>query len=126
MKKRVTTQQLVTEMAMHLTNVINQYLENDRVKNHRDKRVSDLVATAFLSTFVFTLVKKELNTAIPEGLTEEEAEAVVFHDFRALKDDVQNAVSSAFQVAMSEYAGKRVEYYCTIAPIPDPVSKLVC
>lgn len=46
--------------------------------------------------------------------------------FANFKEDIQEAVAMSFGTALEHYSGSKLEYYCTIKPVPAPLNKEPC
>jgi hypothetical protein len=46
-------------------------------------------------------------------------------NFSDFKESLQDTIAMSFQTAFSHYAGRDMEYYCQIRPVPDPLSNKV-
>lgn len=91
-----------------------------------DENLRHRIKAAYIEKFVRLLVFNAV-TDRPKHITKREE--MLDHNingFRELKGRVQEAVAGGFQGAMVEYSGRSVEYYCTVAVVPDPVNKVLC
>lgn len=83
------------------------------------------VPSLFVSSIVKLLIDKALAKKVRKGATKNEEYAFTSRNFQEVKQGIQNAVSEGFQLSLSGYSGKPVEYYCLIKPVPEPTNKLV-
>lgn len=101
-----------------------QFLEVQRV-NHGDvfkQALTHHFIKLYIGAIVFDALKSNPDTVQPSS---QDILDHVMKQFGTSKADVQEAVSNAFQEAMSAFTGRTVEYYCAIAPVPDMISKAV-
>lgn len=79
---------------------------------------------AYHKHFIYQVLVGALSTKADPLDDAEEHYNVVRKNVAGVKFDVQASVANAFKRAFGEFSGKRVDYYCTIKPVPEPTSKL--
>ena len=88
----------------------------------RNVSVQRDLATRYISSFLASVIIERLNE-LPEGeFTERQQYDFTAANFSEVKADVQNAVATAFEEALSAFAGKPVQYYCQVKPVPEPLN----
>ncbi len=90
-------------------------------RNNED--ATKFAATMFLSRFIGTLVFRTLTEPPSLNTTKKGHEDFIMRNVAEMKQAIQNAVSAGFQNAMSQYSGQPIEYYCTIKPVPEPLTE---
>ncbi len=93
--------------------------------NKRGREVGRALCIHFLARVLSATVLDTLNTQDETAQTEKEQYEFSKHQFAELKTQVQDSVALSFQTALSHFTGRQVEYYCTIKPVPDPVTGTV-
>jgi predicted hydrolase (HD superfamily) len=58
--------------------------------------------------------------------TKKEQLTQVFNNFTALTESIQNQVAMSFTQAMQKYAGQKVNYFCVIKRVQDPLNVHPC
>lgn len=79
----------------------------------------------FISFMIKGLVENALNVKFKKTDSDEYKFQVIKQNFEAVKFGIQEAVATAFQVALRHYSQKQIEYYCVIKPVPETTSKEV-
>lgn len=77
-------------------------------------------AGVFLAKFLGLLVLVTLEETPEDDMSNEEAYNFATENFASIKAVVQDATAAAFSEALGQYSGIDTDYYCTIAPIPEP------
>lgn len=90
-------------------------------RNNED--ATKFAASMFLSRFIGTLVFRTLTEPPSINTSRKNHEDFVMKNMSEMKQTIQNAVSAGFQNAMTQYSGQPIEYYCTIKPVPEPLTE---
>lgn len=112
--------------AQQMTRGVFTFLENQRQENGEVFRQA--LAAEFMKNYVGAIVFEALkSTPGVSGETPSQQEVLdhVLNQFSLSKQEVQEAISTAFQQAMSTFAGRTIEYYCVIQPVPEMKSKSI-
>lgn len=80
-------------------------------------------ASMLISRIVGTLVFRTLTEPPSINKSKKSHEDFVLKNMAEMKLTIQNAVSAGFQQAMTQYSGQPIEYYCTIKPVPEPLTE---
>jgi hypothetical protein len=97
-------------------------------KEQKDPAVLRKLLNNFLSSFVGSMAITALSrTPAKTDSVNSKEELMKFTQANLLsvKQDIAEAVSLGFEAALYNYSGKEIEYYCTIKPVSQPVSKKV-
>lgn len=73
----------------------------------------------FLAKFTCAMA----HLSLTENVEKASALDKTWERFRQVKVNIQCAISSGFQAAMSDFTGQTVEYYCIVSTVPEPLSK---
>lgn len=113
------------DLAKKLVTEVNKYLDEAEVRHGAD--FSKDLLERFICTFIGFEVHKTL-TDRPDGkrLTKKEEFDFTSKNFADMKVLCQEAISGAFSIAMTNYSGQSVEYYCQIKAVPPPINKEPC
>ncbi len=82
-----------------------------------------LVIQRFLTIYISTWASKALQAKAKETATKSEIFSFTAANFAKAKVRIQEAVSEGFQMAMGDFTGKSVEYYCQVNPVPPVANK---
>lgn len=83
--------------------------------------VIHFLARVMTSTIYDVLLERPADKMSKKELIEYNKKA--FSDF---KENMQEAVAMSFGTAMEHYSGKKIEYYCQVRPVPEPLNKEPC
>lgn len=86
--------------------------------------VSLLLSTKFIQYYTEIIVLKSLSVTDGKELSSKQNYTITKDSFMRLKTELQTELAKGFENAFRKYAGKNVEYYCQINPVPEPISKL--
>lgn len=89
-------------------------------KSYGVQALAGPLATRFLSFYIATLVYKALSIPDQSGKVNHESSR---RNFANMKMKLQDAISHGFDSGVGLFCHQNVEYYCSIAPVPDMVSK---
>lgn len=104
---------------------VNTFKTIDKESNGLGNDAVMFMSTMFLARFVGGLIYRALNEKKSLNLVGETQEDFTLRNINNLKNQVQEAVASGFQNAMSAFSGQPLEYYCQIKPVPDMISEKV-
>jgi hypothetical protein len=91
------------------------------------KGVAGQITALYLTYFIEALVLEALGRyADEEMLTEKERYTYTRENFINAKTVIQNAVASGFEQAFTLHGEGNFEYYCVVAPTPEPLNKEPC
>ena len=80
-----------------------------------------MYTTQFLCLMLLrTLAEKPSNV---EAMSKDEIYAFTSKNYREMKNNIAEAVSAAFDGAMTQYSGQKAEYYCNVALVPVTMNK---
>lgn len=123
-KKLVTLDEAVRVAAEHLL------AENLRILNEHANRVgvdrASAIVNTFLSGFIGAILYKVLKQDSGVLYSQEEKLELVEKKFAERKYEIQSAVAAGFQIAMSNWSGQHVEYYCQVRTVPEPINRKLC
>lgn len=119
-KKEISDEQWADEVSRELVE------ETFKLLQGRGMYAFRLAAVNFIARFVGVLTHEALR-AKPKGkLNKEEQYKFVEGNFMKVKASLQECVAAGVQGAVSTFSGRKVEYYCVIKPVPEPVNKQLC
>lgn len=113
------------EFSQHLIEVIFKSLLAE--EKERGVSFSQEIAVTFLARFVGGIIYNALETK-PHGfkdLTGTEQFDYTSTQYAELKRQVENAVASGFQGAMTTYSKMPIDFYCQVKAVPEPEGTLV-
>lgn len=116
-----------------LENFVDEFSQNlanetfKLVKTWEKKKALDgNITSKFISNFVEMIVLDSLNKyKETKLLDEQEMYKFTKENFNVTKANVQMAVSTAFERAFNIYANRKVEYYCLVNLVPEPINDTV-
>ncbi len=109
-------------VTLHLVTEVTKIINSQREK-YGDTYAKEIQAQ-FVGRYVATLVLESLVKFSGTRSKSKQEYDLVSSNFAEMKRTVQEAIASAFSVAMSDFTGKQVEYYCFLQPIAETSSKV--
>lgn len=85
----------------------------------------DKVLSKFIARIIGMTIYDALKNAPNGAANQEEAYERSLKEFKSTKIRMQEAVALGFQSALKSYSNRDIEYYCSIAPVPEPLSKSI-
>lgn len=105
----------------HLVKEVKKIIESQRAKY--GENYAKALEIQFLVKYIFELATYSLHKFSNTKTKAKPEYDLVAQSFSELKGNVQEAVGTAFSMAMSDFAGKSVDYYCSLQMISDPLSR---
>lgn len=120
MKKSSKTEEL--EVASEITDDLLNYLA--AVSAERGDESAHQIAIILLRNVIASYVINTLKH--PHKKPKESVNNATYRCFNEMKDDIQNAISNGFEVALSEFnPSVDPTYFCEIYPMGEPINKLM-
>ncbi len=94
-------------------------------KSMGPKCKNELVST-FLAGYVAATMYQSLTTTEGVKMTKEQRYSTTMTEFSQAKSRLAEAISMGFTMAMKNFSGKSIEYYCDIRPIPERTNVGLC
>jgi hypothetical protein len=105
----------------HLVKEVQRLVESQRSK-YGDS-FAQSVEMNFLARYISVLATESLIKFTKTKTKSKSEYDLVSQSFSNFKATLQEAVAMAFSVAMTDFAGKPVEYFCNLQMIQDPPSR---
>lgn len=114
---KVHVNEYCDRLAKHL--VSECFKQLGHIASKSGSGVADKVTVNFLSDYTEAVVFRVLAEIPAHIKSNREAYEFSVKNLGAWKRDMQEGIAAGFARAMTAYAGKDIEYVCTIVPVPE-------
>lgn len=105
---------------------VYNFLKQHQALNHAKRPFNKSPEVNFLAKYLSLTLYAALNIQMPASMTQDQKVEAIHKNLGLVKSDIQEAVVMAFQEEMTRFSGKPIEYYCQIAPVPNPINQVLC
>lgn len=88
--------------------------------------VVDTLLGKFLQYYVSELTIRALSAHKDKNMTDKEAYVYTKDYFTKTKHAIQTEVAAGVERACEEFSGIKMEYYCSLVQVGEPINKLEC
>lgn len=120
----VNIKEAVETFAKHLASENMKLMKARGGKYQRD--VQTLLMVTFINKMAELMLTDILEEKPKELIDKQEVEKYIGENYIIARQMLQEGLADAFGTALSDYSGRKAEYYCQIRPVPSPLNKLPC
>ncbi len=113
-------EEYVKTFSSHMVKEVSRYTA--KIEDQYGDSFGRIMLNQFLTLYVANVVFRQLSDR-PKGVTGDELLRHNIKMFTDCKVDLSESVANGVAAAMMKYSGQPVEYFCSIKPVPEPLSK---